>query len=140
MSDATQYPDLAPDGLGELKSIKRISGMKAIAPKIRWGDEYNAWPVDRRLDYAERLASAMNHAADVLQQERGKLLDVAKHQETLLEDGVAKYLAQGELMHRELGRANEQQQQLNRLIVQLQAEIKEKTHRIRELQSDGDYD
>lgn len=49
--------------------------------KIQWGDEFEAWDLQHQLDYAKELASAMNQAADLLQQERDVLrakLSIAK--------------------------------------------------------------
>ena len=54
------YPDLDPDGLGDLKSIKRIPGMAKRAPKIAWDKKYLGWSIRERLKFAEALASSMN--------------------------------------------------------------------------------
>jgi len=134
----TDYPDLTPDGLGELHSIKRISGMATPSkvPQIKWGGEYAKWPPERRLRYAERLASSMNHAADILQQERNKLIEVVERQEAQLKSNVKSYVEQGELMHRELGMANAREQELSKLVVQLQKEVREKTSRIAKLEAE----
>ena len=40
--------------------------------QIKWGETFQAWPVDKQLDYAKSLASAMNEAADKMQQDRDK--------------------------------------------------------------------
>lgn len=122
--DGIDYADAEPDGLGDLKAIKRINGMKAHAPKIRWGDDYLAWPVERRLDYAERMAAAMNHAADVLQQERQSLIDLAQRQEAQIV--ALQREAEGTTLrlHTELQREGEEKQSLYARIVELTAEVK----------------
>ncbi len=130
MKEDSKYPDLEPDGLGDLKEIKRLPQMKSPAPQIRWGEEYKSWPVERRLSYAERLASSMNHAADLLQTERNKLLEVVKRQEEQLKQATEKYVEQGQVMHRELGAQDAEKQQLYAQIVELTAKVKElTTHR-----------
>lgn len=40
--------------------------------QIQWGDEFNAWPVDKQIGYAKQLASAMNEAADEMQKDRDR--------------------------------------------------------------------
>jgi len=55
---------------GQIKAIFR--GGKILP--IQWGEEFQAWPVAERLAYAMELASAMNQAADVIQEERNALM------------------------------------------------------------------
>lgn len=125
MPEDNKYPDLGPPpcGLGDLKEIHRYPGM-GQAHKISWGKDYLAWPIEKRLDYAEKLAASMNHAADVLQQERNKLLNVVAHQEAQLKSNAKSYLSQGDLMHKELGSADAEKQVLYQEIVQLKVQIK----------------
>lgn len=132
MSGTTDYPDLEPDPLGDLKSIKRLPSMRANAPKISWGGEYRAWPVERRLHYAERLASTMNHAADVLQTERNAMIEVANSQEVKLKHAAKVYAALGETMHTELANADAEKQKLYTQIVSLQRDIKEARRRAKQ--------
>ena len=40
--------------------------------QIKWGETFEAWPADKQLKYAKSLASAMNEAADKMQQDRDK--------------------------------------------------------------------
>jgi seryl-tRNA synthetase len=110
MTEPIDYPDLEPDGLGDLKSIRRTPQMKANAPQIAWGDEYKSWPIEKRLSYAERLASSMNHAAAVLQDERDRLSDVCHAQQVKVEQAAEQYLKQGDQMHEELARADAEKQ------------------------------
>lgn len=42
--------------------------------KINWGESFDTWPKDRQLEYAMETASAMNQAADIIQNERNDLL------------------------------------------------------------------
>jgi hypothetical protein len=117
-------------GLGELKEIKRLPQMHRNAPQIRWGQEYLAWPVEKRLDFAEKLASSMNHAADILQQERNKLLEVVEKQKEQLKMNVESYMSQGRLIHKELGTADAEKQVLYQEIVSLKQQVKELTKRL----------
>ncbi len=46
--------------------------------QIQWGDEFNKWALDKQVDYAKKLASAMNEAADEMQQDRDRCFDAMK--------------------------------------------------------------
>jgi len=140
-SKSNDYPDSPPDGLGALKKIERLPNMMKTAPKIKWGDEYMSWPVDARLNYAEKLAASMNHAADVLQNERNGLLDIANTQERKIKELQASYDQQTMVVTQELGSSNAAQQELFQTIVDLKSELKAAHKRIRELEVDlGNYD
>lgn len=136
MAEDKHYPDLeAPKGsMGDLKKIVRLPRMEKCAPTIRWGNEYMSWSLQKRLSYAERLASAMNHAADVLQQERNKLIELAKEQEKQLEENVKKYTAQGEVLHKELSSIDEEKQKLYYQIVELTKQTNKQSKRIKQLE------
>lgn len=40
--------------------------------QIVWGDTFNDWPIEHQVDYAKKLASAMNEAAAAMQDDRDK--------------------------------------------------------------------
>jgi hypothetical protein len=119
MSEQNNYPNFEPNALGDLKKIARLPGMKAVAPNIAWGNEYKSWSLRKRLRYAERVAASMNHAADILQQERNDLIEVAKNQERQLKHATLSYTQQGDTMHTELGNADAEKQELYKEIVKL---------------------
>jgi len=116
----------------EIVSIKRIPSMNKHPPQIAWGAEYRKWPIGKRLSYAERLASSMNHAADVLQQERKALSDICKQMEQQIKAHIQRYAEQGALMTRQVNKANEEKQELYQESEILHA-------RIRELENVGDH-
>jgi hypothetical protein len=142
-NEGTHYPDLeAPDGpMGDIVSVKRIPGMKKIAPKIQWGKEYRSWPIKKRLKFAERLADTMNHAADVIQGERDKLLVILKEKEEKLKASIKQYLAQGEMIHNKLAEADAEKQELYKQIVDLNKKVKLQARKIKVLETRiGDND
>lgn len=128
------YLDLEPDTLGNLKSIKRLPAMKNVAPKIQWGIVYLDWPIKKRLKYAEKLAASMNHAADVLQQERNKLVKIALQQEEQLKANIKTYAKQGEIIHQELVNTDAEKQKLYQKIVILSRKVKQQAIQIKELE------
>ena len=138
-----KYPDLDPDGLGDLKEIKRISGMKKVAPKISWGKQYRSWPIEKRLDFAERLASAMNHAADVLQTERHGLIEVCAKQEEQIKEKTRQHDDLHRSMVKQLTEFNTERQKLNQIIVELDMSARETNRelkRLKKLLEAGDGD
>lgn len=131
MGEDNKYPNLnPPEGpMGDLKEIKHLPGMDNTH-QISWGDEYKSWPVEKRLEYAEKLASSMNHAADILQKERDELIKTMVQQDLKLKANVKSYLNQGELMHKELGAADAEKQVLYQEIVSLKSQVKDLTRRL----------
>lgn len=135
--DTHKYPDLEADGLGDLKSIKRIQGMGKTIPQIRWGDAFKDWPIERRLDFAKRVASAQNHAAHLLHKERDALLDVCVKQEKQIESLQRANASAAQTAHQEIQRQGAERQELYSQIVKAKAEIKRLANRVRELEAEG---
>jgi hypothetical protein len=131
---STHYPDSPPDTLGDLKSIKRIPGMAVVPKSIQWGDDYQSWPVEKRLRYAERLAATMNNAADVLQKDRNLLNEQIKEKEALLKQAAAVGASTHEMMSGQLARDNAEKQELMTRVVELTAENKALRGRLRALE------
>ena len=43
--------------------------------QIAWGEDFLAWPIEKQVDYAKKLASAMNEAAAEMQKDRDRHFD-----------------------------------------------------------------
>ena len=140
MNEEHNYPDLIvgepPDGF---KKLERINGAKANAPKISWGHVYKDWPLRKRLKYAEDLASSMNYAADLLQQERNKALVIIQGQEKQLQAAQEGQGRQMELLNRQLSKYNESRQSLLQRIVSLEETVGQQARALRGLK-DGHHD
>jgi predicted RNA-binding protein with PUA domain len=52
---------------------------------IAWGKDYKTWNTERKLEFAEALASAMNEAAEIMQNERNILAEEVLKLNKLLE-------------------------------------------------------
>lgn len=83
----TTYPNLGPpEVLPEgYKEIKLLPGQQNPPPRIRWGKKFDAMPIEQQIRRAQKVADAMNHAADIAQQRVTELIDIANHQEKQLE-------------------------------------------------------
>jgi exonuclease VII small subunit len=105
-------PDLVADPPKGFKKLKPINGMKPKPPNINWGFEFENWKTARQLRYLKKLACAMNHAADLLQQERDELNRILFKKEQIIKDIYKKYADQTDLLNAELSTFNKNKQEL----------------------------
>ncbi len=134
----TDYPDLEPDGLGELKSIQRAVVMpsRSKVPQIKWGEVFESWPVDRQLRYLKEFGSSMNHAARLVVDERDAASQECSRLEKQIKAHVVAYDKQGQFMHTEIAKAGEREQEALRELVKAKAETKEQARRVRVLEAE----
>lgn len=125
-------PEVLPEGY---KVIKMLPGQQNPPPKIRWGDKFEKLSLRDRLKRAQKVADAMNHAADVAQQRVSELIDVANHQEKQLENAKRAFHSQQQTMIMMTTRHNEQQQARMQEMQELKAELREAKKRISELEA-----
>ena len=94
-------------------------------PKIQWGLIYRDWDDKKKIEYLEKLASSMNHAAALIQDERNQLNALmAKKEEQLV--AMNKAIEQNNAMlQSEIGRMNAEKQEYNEAIAVLNRRIKE---------------
>ena len=97
-------------------------------PKIAWGKKYLAKTPEEKIAYLEKLAAAMNHAADLVQQERnalGAMLEIKEKQirqlgkamdnnSKMLQSEVTKMNEQRQGFHKEVNRLNTRIRELER--------------------------
>jgi len=131
MSDDGKYPDLVvPDSPEGFKALHPALNGKRQAPMIAWGPEYAAWPADRKINYLEKLASSMNHAADVMQKERNRALArIAALDKRLAATGAREI----RILHDRFQDFNASRQSLFAKIVTLEATIARQTKQLKEL-------
>lgn len=55
-----------------------LPGNGKNAPMISWGEDYKKWDDAHKIEYLEKLSSSLNHALDLMQQERNISLSNAK--------------------------------------------------------------
>ncbi len=97
-----------------------------LNPKILpWGKEYRSWPDARKIEYLEKLASSMNKAADLLQQERNALNEAIKLKEEQLIRMDKSVKRNNEMIQTQVTEMNSQRQNWNAEAVRLNKRIKE---------------
>ena len=98
-------------------------------PKIKWGKIYQGkqkdpqrskpnkpylWNDKDRIAYLEKLAATMNHAADLIQTERNKLLEIYDKQEGKIEQMRLALEANTEMLQSEIAKMNAERQAWNK--------------------------
>ena len=121
-----KYPDLLPpdEMPPEFSKIDRLPTMEKNAPMISWGCVFEEWPDTRKIDYLKKLASTMNHAADVLQTERNEIIKIAKAQETQIAQVAETEQQNRNLLQQQMTKANADKEALNQRIVELVQQVK----------------
>lgn len=121
-----KYPDiLAPDQPPEgYRKLGKVEGRKKVAPKIKWGDDFLAWSDREKVAWLKKFSSSMNHAADLLQKERNKLVETCAVQDEKLKQHAKEYLHRGQMLHKQVIIMNSEKQELNKMIVELQQRVK----------------
>ena len=94
-------------------------------PKISWGMLYQEKSEEEKVKYLEKLASSMNHAARLIQDERDQLMELCALKEGQLTQMAEAVQINNEMLQQEVIRMNEQRQFYNAEVMRLNAEIKE---------------
>ena len=106
----------------EKLSFHDIFSENKIKP-IKWSDDFYEWEFDRQLNYAQKLASAMNEAADKMQEDRDRVLDLLQVEHTKrMEAEQAAEIAKNTLQTAVLAQ-NERVQVMQKEIQSLQARL-----------------
>ena len=92
------YPDLGPPEVLPLgfAKIKFLPGQQNPPPNIMWGEYFDpespkCQPIEAQLIRVKKVASAMNHAAEVAQRRVSEMIDIANHQEEQLQQWQVRY-------------------------------------------------
>jgi len=123
------------------QQIKAIFKGGRIRP-IKWGADqeeggWNSWSVDEKLKYAMDLASAMNQAADALQDERNELLEKAKGLEEQLNNCEKNLSIQKNTLVAALNNHNDRNQRDAKAIQDLQTRVRAQDALIEQLNGDN---
>lgn len=95
------------------------------APKIQWGRGYKEMSTDDKIRHLEKLASTMNHAAFLIQNERNQLIEVCELKEKQLKSMSESVERNNNMLQTEIIKMNEQKQIYNKEIARLNQIIRE---------------
>ena len=93
-------------------------------PKIKWGMLYQKKSDAEKIMYLEKLASSMNHAAALIQNERNELCNLCELKERQLVKMAEAVQTNNAMLQHEVTRMNEQRQILNAELARLNAEVR----------------
>lgn len=94
-------------------------------PRIQWGKKYLSWSDDKKIEYLEKFARSMNHAAYLVQSERdqlNKLCGLKEEQIGSLNKSMADNM---NMLQHEVTRMNEQRQSYNTEVARLNKKVRE---------------
>ena len=82
-------------------------------PKIAWGKIYQSSSNEEKIEYLEKLASTMNHAASLIQDERNQLNKLCDLKEQQIEKLKEAMDANNNMLQSEVAKINEERQKFN---------------------------
>lgn len=94
-------------------------------PKIKWGVLYKEKSDKEKIEYLEKLASSMNHAAHMIQEERNQLGELCERKEAQLIKLAEAVHANNAMLQQEVTLMNAQRQGYNAEVKRLNTEIRE---------------
>ena len=92
--------------------------------QIQWGDKFKEWPIEKQADYAKKLASAMNEAADEMQKDRDRCFDAMKIAQTQRDEAEQAAAISKKTMVQSVMDSNEKTRQLENEIMILRDRLK----------------
>ena len=119
--------------------VEKLNLPKTPAPEIDFGKDFeDSFDDARKIRYLKKLASAMNHAADLIQKERDKLLaDIVIAFKSV--DNADKAVSiQKDIVVKAITSHNAEKQNLIKRIQELEMESKVKDQLIKRMEN-GDY-
>lgn len=96
-----------------------------LPPRIRWGDEFLAFPDARKISYLMKFAEGMNHAVDLIQNERNNLGRLVVQKEAQLKQMQPQMDANNKMLADQLGEMNAYKQDVQATIAKLNTRIRE---------------
>lgn len=85
----------------------------AKPPQILWGRIYQESSDEEKIEYLEKLASTMNHAAALIQDERNQLTELCELKEQQIEKLKKAMDANNNMLQSEITKINEERQKFN---------------------------
>lgn len=116
----------------ELEKQRNAEDAPLLRPDPSKGDYHN-WSTTRQRDYWHKMASAMNQAADRLQEERNHAYRHAANMEQQCKAAKSNQAQAQQFLQQQIQRANEQQNTTNQRAIELRKIISDKDREIARL-------
>ena len=121
MSNKIEIEDLVAQGFHRLDE----NLIELRPPRITWLDGYKKKSPEAKIEYLEKLASTMNHAARLVSDERDKMVELCVKKEKQLEVMSKQIEANNDMLQQEVTRMNAQRQGYNTEIARLGDRVRE---------------
>lgn len=98
------------------KGFSRLDDKLLVArpPKITWGKVFESSSNEEKIEYLQKLASTMNHAASLIQEERNELNKLCELKEQQIEKMKEAMEANNAMLQSEIAKINEERQNFNK--------------------------
>lgn len=106
---------------------------KGLVKTIAWGQDYMDWTLEKRLEYAEALAGTMNQTAELMQDERNRMVGEVELMQKKVENAEKFADISKTSLIKNITESNAKQQELAAIIEELKKEVKEKDQVIKVL-------
>lgn len=103
--------------------------VKSHPPKIKWGEAYKDYPDVKKVEYLEKLAATMNHAAHLIQVERNQLNDLCELKEKRIAEMTIALEQNNALIQMHVTKTNEQLNEAAKEVTRLNKALKESSYR-----------
>lgn len=110
--------------LGDLPELKKLDVTIPKLKMIRFGEEFDQWTKPKQIEYLKRLASSMNQAADILQNERNELLTQVASLKSQIENADTNVAQNKTIMINAVTQYNQERQELVQQIQELQTRVR----------------
>jgi len=94
-------------------------------PKIQWGMLYKNFNSTEKIEYLEKLASSMNHAAYLIQEERNSLLKLCDMKDKQVNAMKVAMQQNMDMLQSEITKMNDDKRQSNKAVADLNKRIRE---------------
>jgi hypothetical protein len=120
----------------EVEGLKELDFEGITAPRARminFGEEFHKWDDKHKIEFLKKLASSMNHAADIMQQERNKLLEKVDVVQRQLENAEKNLLIQKNIVLKAITDNNKAKDEYIQLIQKLEGTVRDQEKKINQL-------
>jgi hypothetical protein len=94
------------------------------APQIDWGQDFLNWGIEHQNRYLKKLCSALNHSADIIQNERNEALKECNRMKDCVENADTAVNIQKAIVIKAITDHNKEKQELIKRLQELETENK----------------
>lgn len=113
------------------KEDLKLPDEPGMCPQIDWGMDFEEFDKDHKIRYLQKLCSALNHSADLIQTERNNLLVEANKLQKMAEFAEEAVAIQKNIVIKAITSHNAEKQELIKILQELETQNKSLTSKLR---------